>query len=134
MMGKIHMGWVMIFLSSSLVAQNRCVVFCQCGGEMVGAIFLGDKIQKRSGGRVENGLDGSGTGIADRAGRQASTCIGVIGSIGKKVGPCEVAIEALESIDHSGIALKPDPSPEAVEENPCDQWSFLRHTSLLFNH
>ena len=80
----------------------------------MGPIFFGDKVQIGSGGWIEHSLDRCSPGIANGTGGQTSPGVGVIGSVGLEVGFGEVAVEIFESINHRGIALKPNPFLEPI--------------------
>ena len=101
-------------LSSFLVAQNSGVVFHQTGGEMMGPVFFSDEIQIGCGGWVQHSLNRFSPGIAYGTGGQASPSVSVIGSVSLKMSSGKVAIEIFESIDHRGIALKPNPFLESI--------------------
>jgi len=101
-------------LSPFLVAQNSGVVFHQTGGEMMGPVFFGDEIQIGCGGWVQHSLNRFSPGITYGPGGQASPSVSVIGSVSLKMNSGKVAIEIFESIDHRGIALKPNPFLESI--------------------
>lgn len=59
----------------------------------MGPVFFGHKVQIGRGGWVEHCLDRCRSRIADGASGQASSGVGVIGSVFLKVGSGKVAIE-----------------------------------------
>ena len=68
----------LFFFYVGLVFFHRLLVGEIIGGEKVGAVVFGDKIEIVDGCRIQGGLEGVQTGIGNRTRREAIDLIGVV--------------------------------------------------------
>ncbi len=93
-----------------LIFPNGTIVFFDFGRKIVGPIVFGDEIEVRNRSGVERCPKRFLTGVTDGGGRKPNDEIGVVRSLFAQMFFGQISIEILNSVDHSGIALKGDVS------------------------
>ena len=122
-------GWIL-----SLILPHCPVMLTQAGGEMMGAVISGDKIEIVGGCRRKHSLERLPPGTADRAGRQTADCVGVVWGRRLQILFGQGAAEIFAPVDYRRIGLQLHAPAETIVKHRGNKRTFVCLAGFLLDY